>query len=460
MEVSRQTNNIEETASSSSAVNLGESREVTRLVREMLADNIVEVRPQLDFTSELGFFYETAERILGVHGRAAVSVLESLVGKGVLKRDLFDKIIRCPQCSSINLRPTTHCSKCGSGNTVRGRVLEHFICKYVGIEDEFTTAGKYICPNCKLELRNIGRDYQSLGIMRKCRECNEVLSLPQLKWHCLKCSSVNGEDKVIETSVYCYTLNEANRSRLEFELKPKTQLIEFLRNRGYEIKENAKVKGRSGANHSIDILAIRDDGIITHSIAIGIEASGGKIELDQIFDFDDKVYDAGIHDKVLVVVPEVGKEAGEFARQQRIKVLEVRDLETATTVVGSPPDRVVEKELFEFKSRAQLKDYLVRHGYEVREDVSLKGRSGAVHHLDMMATSNDGIVVHNLGIGFGSAKEPVELDQIFAFDEKTYDIGIRDKIFIAIPELTPEARQFAHNQRIKTFEVGEVEGDF
>ena len=49
------------------------------------------------------------------------------------------------------------------------------------------------------------------------------------------------------------------------------------------------------------------------------------------------------------------------------------------------------------------------------------------------------------------------LEHIFDFDDKAYDIGILDKAFIASPELTPEARQFARRQRIKVFEVGEIE---
>jgi hypothetical protein len=48
------------------------------------------------------------------------------------------------------------------------------------------------------------------------------------------------------------------------------------------------------------------------------------------------------------------------------------------------------------------------------------------------------------------------LDKVFDFDDKTYDIGIRDKVFIAVPGLTREARQFAERQRIKVFEAKEL----
>jgi len=89
-------------------------------------------------------------------------------------------------------------------------------------------------------------------------------------------------------NLYSYRLDEVKRSWLEFKLKPKGQLIEFLKQRGYEVVENAVAKGRSGADHKIDILATRDDGIIGYTIAIGVKVAVDKIELSEIFDFDDK----------------------------------------------------------------------------------------------------------------------------------------------------------------------------
>jgi hypothetical protein len=437
--------------------NIQQNELAMKLVADMLAGQIVDIRPQLDFTSELGFTYPAVEQTLKVKGKEAISILESLVSKNILKRDFFDKLIICPQCQSLNLRPSTHCPKCGSADVVRGRVLEHFICKYVGIEDEFISSGRYICPKCKVELRTIGSDYQSLGLLRKCRDCGEIFNIPLIKWQCLKCSSLTSEDKVSEVNIYSYSLDETKRGWLEFELKPKSQLIEFLKQHGYEVQENATMKGRSGAEHSIDILATRDEGIISHHIAIGVKVTGDKIELDDIFGFDDKAYDIGIHDKILIVIPGLGNEAENFASQQRIKVLEVRDLETVLASGVPWPGKEVNKEPFKFKSKSQLIQYLERHAYEVKENTELKGRSGAKHNLDILATRDDGIITYHIAIGIEVSEKPVGLDKVFSFDDKAYDIGIQDKVFIAVPGLTKEARQFAQRQRIKVFEAKELE---
>jgi len=427
-----------------------------KFVAGLLAAKIVDIKPRLDFTTELGFVYPVVEQIVNVKGKEAMAVMESLTEKGILKRCFFDKLLNCPRCQSINLRPSTHCPKCSSGDTARGRILEHSACGYVGVEDEFTTGGRYVCPRCKMELRTMGVDYKSQGVLRKCRDCGEIFSVPLIKWRCLKCSSLADEDEVGEVNVYSYSLDEAKRNWLDFELQSKSQFLEFLRQRGYEATENARVKGRSGAEHCIDILATRDDGVVTHNIAIGVEISRDKVGLDRILDFDVKAYDSGIHDKVMIIIPGLGEEAEKFAVYQRIKVLEPTDLEMVLAG-GSQPDQEVVKEPFEFKSKSQLIQYLRKQGYRVTENAEVKGRSGAAHKMDILAIKDESIITHSVVIGIEVDEKPMGLNRVFDFDDKAYDAGILDKVFIAVPGLTREARQFAKRQGIRVFEVEQLE---
>ena len=117
---------------------------------------------------------------------------------------------------------------------------------------------------------------------------------------------------------------ELVRERFEFESK--SQLIEYLKKRGYRVREDAEVKGRSGASHKVDILATKDEGIITHRIAIGIMTADKPMGLDSVFEFDDRAYDAGIMDKVLIAVPGLTGEAMQFARRQGTRVFEAKQL--------------------------------------------------------------------------------------------------------------------------------------
>ena len=433
-----------------------EVKTALKLIAEMLAGRITNVKPQYDFTTELGFVYPAVEQTLKVKGQDAVAIMESLAAKGVVNKSFFDRLIRCPRCHSVNLRPSVHCPQCSSGNIARGRILEHFACKYIGVEDEFATKGKYVCPRCKMELRTLGTDYRSQGILYKCRDCSEVFNVPFLKWRCMKCSSLSNEDEVGEVVVYTYSFDETKKNWLEFELQPKVRFVEFLRQHGYTVTENARMQGRSGAEHSMDILATRDDGVVTHTLAIGIEIARDRIGLDRVLDFDVKAYDSSIHDKILIIIPELGEDARKFANYQRIKVLEPKDMEIV--LMGKPQTaQEIVKEPFEFKSKSHLIQYLEKQGYIVKEITEVKGRSGAIHKIDILATKDENIITHRIAIGIETDEKPMGLERVFDFDDKAYDSGIMDKVFIAVPGLTKEAMQFAKRQGIRVFAVSQLE---
>jgi hypothetical protein len=426
-----------------------------KLVAEMLAGRIASVKPQYDFTTDLGYTYPAVEQAANLKGKDALAIMESLAARDIVAKSFFDRLIRCPRCQGVNLRPSSHCPKCGSGHVIRGRILEHFACKYIGVEDEFTAKGKYVCPRCRMELRTIGTDYRSQGVLYKCHDCSEVFNVPFIKWRCLKCSSLVTEDEVGEIVIYSYSFDEAKRNWLEFELQPKLRFVEFLKQHGYKVVENARVRGRSGAEHSLDILATRDDGVITHTVAIGIEIARERIGLDRILDFDVKAYDSGIHDKILIVIPELGEEARKFASYQRIKVLEPKDLEIVLTSRAQPPRETVH-EPFEFVSKSQLMQSLEKQGYTVKEKTEVKGRSGAIHNMDILATKDEGIITHRIAIGIERDEKPMGLERVFDFDDKAYDSGILDKVFIAVPGLTKEAMQFAKRQGIRVLAVSQL----
>jgi hypothetical protein len=435
---------------------------VAKLLEAMLQGVIAEIKPQLDLKSGMGFFFPSVSQLLNVTDKESAAILESLADEGILVRKFSDKFLRCPQCQSMNLRPIYYCSRCGSGNIARGRVLEHPLCKYIGTEDEFLFRGKLVCPSCKQELRSLDIDYRSKGVLYKCRDCHDTFNYPSLKWGCLRCASATSADKVLEVNAYSYSLNEEKRNWLGFELKPKSQLMQFLHEQGYEVEENAKIEGRSEAKHTFDMLATRNIGVLTHHVAIGIEIAASKVELNRMFDFDDKAYDCGINYKVLIAIPGITPEAGRFAARQRIKVLDSTEL-GALLAGGASPSLVQEseaevgKETFQFKSKSGMINYLQSHGYEVKQYAKAKGGSEVEHTFDFLATRDDGLVMHNIAIGIEVAAEPIGIEKVFSFDEKAYDCGILDKVLIAVPGLTKEASRFARRQRIEVFEAKALE---
>ncbi len=434
--------------------------EAMKLVKEILAGKINEIKPTTDLTTELGFTYPQVEGLLGLTTHEAITTLEFLANEDILEKHPYDKLLFCPRCQSPSLKPGLGCPKCGSGNIARGRILEHFSCRNNSLEDDYADNGKCICPKCKQELRFLGTDYQSLGINYKCRECGGISKEAALSWQCLQCSLLFPEGEAKETVIYSYRLYEEKRRWLEFEVGEKTRFVDFIRNRGYEVAENAKVNGttKSGANHMLDVLARRDDGLITYTIGIGIliDSWGQDVGLAEVFAFDNKVYDLGIHDKVLVVLPKLSAEAMQFAQQQRIKVIEEKDLETLLASEPSSAPKSSSHKPLKFETKAKLLEHLRNFGYRIEEKAGIRGRSGVEHTFDILATNDDGIITHTVGVSMMAAKDEIGFDDVSSFDTRAYDVGIHDKLLLACPCLSREARQFAQYQKIKVIEVDDL----
>jgi len=237
----------------------------------------------------------------------------------------------------------------------------------------------------------------------------------------------------------------------------KSQIRAYLEKQGYEITEGAKLPGKSGVEHTFDMLAQKDDGFTTYNIAICIIVSGDKkAEVANIFNFANKAYDTGIQGRVLVALPELSQEARQLAQKQRIKVIGVEQMESMLEVnplQSHQPPPAQSQEPVKFETKEQLVDSLISRGYTVEEKAKIRGRSGLEYNFDVLAYTNTDQVSHSLGIDFIDGEEEVSLEKVSVFDTKAYEVGIDEKAIVISPGLSPEAKQFAEHQRIKVFEL-------
>ena len=236
----------------------------------------------------------------------------------------------------------------------------------------------------------------------------------------------------------------------------KSQVREYLEKQGYGITEGAKLMGKSGVEHTFDMLAQRDDGFATHTIAICIATTEGDsdTEAGTVFSFANKAYDAGIQERIFIAIPELSQEAKELAEKQRIKVINEEQIESLLNLKPKLPDKP--KEPFRFGTKEQLIESLSNRGYRVEEKAKVRGRSGVEYTFDILAYTDVDGVGHSLGIDFinggKDASKEISLEQVALFDTKAYEVGIDDKIIVAPLQLSPEAQQFAQQQRIRVLE--------
>jgi general secretion pathway protein E len=241
----------------------------------------------------------------------------------------------------------------------------------------------------------------------------------------------------------------------EMEISPelRTQIREYLEQQGYAVTEGAKLSGKSGVEHTFDMLARRDDGFTSYNVAIGIAAVGDKDEgVDSIFSLANKAYDCGILDRILIAVPGLSQETKQLAGKQRIRVIDGDRIDQLLTLKSTPP--VKPEEPVKAETREDLVKSLTERGYAVKESAKAKGRSGVEYTFDILAHTENDQVEHKLAIDFLNGEKEVSLEQLMLFDTKAYEIGVDEKLIVVSGELSPGAQQFAHYQQIKVLKLG------
>ncbi len=233
-----------------------------------------------------------------------------------------------------------------------------------------------------------------------------------------------------------------------------TQVKEYLEKQGYEVTEGAKLVGKSGVEHTFDMLASRDDGFTSYNVAVGIAAGGDReTEAGTIFTLANKAYDCGILDRILVATPDLSQEAKELARKQRIAVI---DGEQLGQLLAAKPELPVKVDApLTLETKEELVKALTDRGYQVKRKIKIKGRSGNDYVFDILARTENGQVEHMLGIDFLDGDKEVSLDQVMLFDTKAYEVGLDEKIIVTSKDLSPEAQQFARHQGVKVLKGGQ-----
>jgi general secretion pathway protein E len=239
------------------------------------------------------------------------------------------------------------------------------------------------------------------------------------------------------------------------------KLFKYLQSCGYQTTRKAKLTGKSSIEHSFDLLARVEDGIINSSLVFRFVDSDVKEKQSHtIFNFANKAYDVGIPERIMVTIPDFNQKSIRLARQWNIRIFNAKKVE-AITAIKTPTNKPLfqTQEQVKYGNRQEMADSLIRRGYQVQEKAIVTGVSGVTYQFDLIASIGTELWTHNIGIDFLSNKEEVSLEQVSVFDTKAYDSGIVTKIIVAKPKLNFNAKLLAGRQRIKVFELGHERED-
>ena len=299
-----------------------------KLLEKMLGGEYVQIDPVVNLASKIGFSYSSVSGLLRTNEKETADILKVLAQQDILEKEFSQILFSCPKCESFQIQISIRCPKCQSQHLARCRVLEHFPCGHVGPEDVFATEKGYLCPKCRRELKAIGADYRSLGMHYKCQGCGELSSSPSEEYHCLKCQAYFTKYEAREVTLYSYKFNEAERPQIEAEVKRKTVLIECLSKLGYQITSPAKVTGKSGREHELDIYASKN-GVVNVNLAVDIAYDERGVSETEVLKLYAKAFDINAEKKILVAMPQISRDALPFANQYNVTVIQAEDLDEA-----------------------------------------------------------------------------------------------------------------------------------
>ncbi len=271
-----------------------------------------------------GYKYPVVEAIVGTPS-AAEKILENLFDVGVLKRQLFDKIVYCPFCNSANISIRYSCPHCRAFNIRKSSLIEHVKCGYIDTEEHFRAAEKLVCPRCNKELTKPDVDFRKAGIWCTCNECNKSFDIPVVSHLCRSCHKSFMFDEAISKDVYSYSISEEAIKEASLGLVLIAPMRGFLEERGFKVETPGFLKGASGASHMFDIAASREE-ISKYVAVFDVAASTDDVVAEQpVIALFAKVYDVAPDKACLVAIPKMNESGKKLATLYKINLIEAKD---------------------------------------------------------------------------------------------------------------------------------------
>jgi len=255
---------------------------VRKILKELMSGTRLsqKVQSKIEFDSKL-------INSLKDHSKA----LQNLINAGYLVKQPTQLKLACQACKSINLVTNYLCQNCRASNFSRGNVLEHNKCGHADLESNFQQDNKLICSKCNKELKLIGVDYFRIISALKCRECQNIFTIPEISYDCNGCG--NSGFSLSDgswTQIYNYEINPEKLEEIKQNIISLSPIEEFLLGKGFEVKLDESISVNSQPVGPFDLIAEKKTELIVASV-IGSEIENAitkLLDLDDVGKFDQR----------------------------------------------------------------------------------------------------------------------------------------------------------------------------
>jgi hypothetical protein len=307
---------------------LHSDRNVQLLLSKFLNGELKTLEPSYDI--QTGYHYPVVENILGDSSKVE-QFLMNLCETSLLDKKIFDKILLCPKCSSSDISFRYCCPFCKTFNIQKSSLVEHVKCGYMDLEGHFRKNGALFCPKCQEELKRIDVDYRKAGVWCSCNDCSKSFDIPVPEHYCRNCHSISTFEEVIINDIYSFTLKASIKAESSLNWFLSSAISNFLTKEGLIVESSALVKGKSGANHTFDIVAHEGDN--SKKIVIDLATSDSSVSEQPVIALFAKIFDVSPERAYLIAIPKVNENAKKMAELYNIRTIEANSPDEAIAML-------------------------------------------------------------------------------------------------------------------------------
>ncbi len=309
-------------ASKDQRIKLYKDHNVQLLTSKFVSGELSRLNPVYD--DKYGYRYPVVDAIVG-DPSTTDELLKSLSEAGILKRELYDKIVYCPSCNTANVSMHYCCPHCKSFDVRKSALIEHIQCGYIDTEEKFRKDDKLVCPRCRKELTKPGLDYHKAGVWCTCNECGKSFDIAVPAHFCRDCRRNFTFEEALYKDVYSYSLTPEAMKEATLGWILIAPMREFLESRGFEVESPGFLKGKSGASHMFDITA-SPTGVKRNLTVIDLATSTDDVASEQpVIAMFAKIYDVSPDRAYLVAIPRMSENGKKLAALYKIQLVEAKD---------------------------------------------------------------------------------------------------------------------------------------
>lgn len=296
-------------------------RNTQGLLSRLLSEEIKWIEPVYD--PKIGYTYPLVESITEDSTKAE-DFLDKLYRVDILERRLYDKVIHCTKCGSVNISVRYCCPYCKSFDIQKSSLIEHVKCGYMDVEQNFSKENRLVCPKCSEELKKIDLDYRRAGVWCLCTECSKSFDIPVAALFCRDCHSDFTFEDAVTTNIYSYSLKQKAAEEASLGLTVIGPIRDYLVESGFDIESPAFLKGKSGANHMFDIAARQADNQQSVTVIDLASSSENSVSEQPVIALFAKIFDVSPEKAFLIAIPRMNGNGKKMAELYKISVIEAK----------------------------------------------------------------------------------------------------------------------------------------